>query len=164
MPAATLRDVGPFDVETLAALHAACFADAWSAAAMAALLTTPGTFSVLALTADQPAGFAMARVAAEDAEILSLCVLPRARRRGIGAALMVRVGASARQRGARAMFLEVAEDDSGARRFYQIAGFVEVGRRPGYYRRGDGRRANALVLRRQLEDWLCDGQEKPPGR
>jgi ribosomal-protein-alanine N-acetyltransferase len=52
--------------------------------------------------------------------------------------------------GAQALFLEVAEDDAGARRFYGSSGFVPVGRRRGYYRRAGRGRVDALVLRRPL--------------
>lgn len=126
---------------------------------MAALLATPGTFALLALVEGQPAGFVMARVAAQEAEVLSLCVLLQHRRRGIGRSLLTEAGERARGRGAETMFLEVAEDDAGARRFYDAAGFVPVGRRPGYYRRAGGARAAALVLRRQLGHWSQPGQE-----
>jgi ribosomal-protein-alanine N-acetyltransferase len=151
--AVALRAAGAFDLDILAALHAACFADAWSVRAMAALLATPGTFALIAAAGGEPAGFVMARVAAEEAEVLSLCVLPAHRRGGIGRRLLDRAGALAVQRGAAALFLEVAEDDPGARQFYAASGFAQVGRRADYYRRPAGRRASALVLRRQLPNW-----------
>jgi ribosomal-protein-alanine N-acetyltransferase len=52
--------------------------------------------------------------------------------------------------GARAVFLEVEEDNTPARRLYQRSGFREVGRRPGYYRQDRDKAATALVLRRDL--------------
>ena len=77
----------------LAALHGRCFEDAWSTQAMAEVLGSPGAFAYVAVvpadgTADQPVGFALARRAGDDAELLTLCVLPDARRRGMGAALL----------------------------------------------------------------------------
>ncbi|HEY0838393.1 MAG TPA: alanine acetyltransferase, partial [Azospirillum sp.] len=42
-----------------------------------------------------------------------------------------------------------AEDNAAARALYAAAGFATVGRRPGYYKRPDGRVA-ALVLRRSF--------------
>ena len=73
----------------LAALHAGCFAGnaRWDEPAMAALLAMPGCFAVA-----DPDGLALARVAADEAELLTVGVLPRARRRGVGCAGLVEVG------------------------------------------------------------------------
>jgi ribosomal-protein-alanine N-acetyltransferase len=50
----------------------------------------------------------------------------------------------------RAVFLEVDEDNVPARKLYARAGFLQVGRRPGYYAQGRDKAATALVLRRDL--------------
>ncbi|GIK97551.1 MAG: alanine acetyltransferase [Alphaproteobacteria bacterium] len=144
-----LRPVGPFDLDCLAALHAACFPDPWSATAMATLLATPGSFGVLSATPDQPAGFVLARVAADEAEILSIGVGPGWRRRGIARQLLAAVSARAAESGARRLFLEVAADNHPARALYLREGFAQVGRRPRYYRRAGGA-VDALVLARAL--------------
>ena len=91
-------------------------------------------------------GFVLARVAAEDGEIIALGVLPEARRGGAGALLVEGAIEGAGGLGATALFLEVAEDNEAARSLYRSRGFFPVGRRPGYYRRPDGRIA-ALVMR-----------------
>ncbi len=51
---------------------------------------------------------------------------------------------------ARAVYLEVAEDNAAARRLYGREGFSIAGRRRGYYRRAASREMAALVLRRDL--------------
>jgi len=132
---------GPAD---LAALHAAAFppADRWGAEAIGLMLELPGTFAL-----HHPRqGFVLARVAAEQAEVLTLAVHPAARRQGHGAALLMGAMAGARARGATTMFLEVAESNAAARGLYAAAGFAEVGRRRRYYPDG----GDALVLRRDL--------------
>ena len=134
----------PGDAPDLAALHAAAFppAERWDAAAIRVLLELPGGFGLL-----QPgAGFVLARVAADEAEILTLAVAPAARRLGHGGALLAGAMAAAVARGAVAMFLEVAEPNAAARALYAAAGFAEAGRRRRYYPDG----ADALVLRREL--------------
>ncbi|MBX6324269.1 MAG: GNAT family N-acetyltransferase, partial [Rhodospirillaceae bacterium] len=118
-----LREAGPLDLAALAALHAACFAEHWDAAALAALLAGPGCCAVLALLADRPVGFVMLRTAGGEAEILSIGVDPAFRRRRIGMRLLEAACARAARAGAESLYLEVAEDDSGARRFYGAAGF-----------------------------------------
>jgi ribosomal-protein-alanine N-acetyltransferase len=106
------------------------------------MLGLPGSFGVL-----RPAqGFVLARTAADEAEVLTLAVLPAARRQGIGGALLAEALAGARLRGACAMFLEVSARNAAALALYAGAGFAEVGRRRRYY--ADG--ADALVLRRDL--------------
>ncbi len=150
---APVRPAGPFDLELLAVLHAASFEEAWSAQAIAELLAMPGAFGLIACTGavsdPLPAGFLLARIAAEDCEILSVGVLPAMRRRGLAHSLMEEAGAHARAVGARRMFLEVAEDNWCARRLYAALGFAPIGRRQGYYRGAAGPVA-ALTMRRLL--------------
>jgi ribosomal-protein-alanine N-acetyltransferase len=127
--------------ERLAGIHAATFPAPWDATALAGLLTQAGVFAV-----EQPDGFILLRTVADEAEILTLAVHPKARRRGLGARL-VRVGvAGAAAQGATRLFLEVADDNAAALALYARAGFSEAGRRPGYYARPDGGRQDALIL------------------
>ena len=102
----------------------------------------PGAFGLWR----EAAGLVLARMAADEAEILTFGVAPNARRRGHGAALLRGAVDGARARGAGAMFLEVAAGNAPALALYAREGFAEVGRRRRYY--SDG--ADALVLRRDL--------------
>ena len=153
--APTIRPVGPFDLALVAALHAACFADGWNAAAIAALLAGPGAFGLVAAEGEEPGGFVLARPAADEAEILAIGVLAAARRRGLGRALLAAAMARLAAAGIRRLLLEVAEDNLAARRLYQQAGFAPVGRRPGYYRER-GAATAALIMARAL-DATADG-------
>ncbi len=117
-------------------------ADAWDASAIAKLLRMPGAIGFL----DPAGGMVMARVAADEAEILTLAVAAAARRHGIGGRLLARAGRAAGEAGATRLFLEVAEANAGARALYAGAGFSQCGRRPRYY--SDG--SDALVLHRRL--------------
>jgi ribosomal-protein-alanine N-acetyltransferase len=125
----------------LAALHAAAFPpdQAWGAEAIGLMLGMAGAQGF-----HSPGqGFVLARIAADEAEILTLAVAPAARRQGHGTALMAAALAAARARGAAAMLLEVAEGNAAARALYAALGFVPVGRRRRYY--ADG--TDALILR-----------------
>jgi [ribosomal protein S18]-alanine N-acetyltransferase len=133
------------DLETLAAIHRACFAEGWSATAFGELLDTPGTF---ALKSEH--GFILARVAAGEAEILSLGVMPSARRSGQAQTLVMEAAAKAHVQGATAMFLEVGFRNEAARRLYTKLGFREVGLRKGYYRLPGQTPEDALTLRAEL--------------
>jgi ribosomal-protein-alanine N-acetyltransferase len=127
-----------------AALHAAAFPpeERWGAEALALMLAMPGAFAQHI----PGIGFVLARVAADEAEILTLAVVPQARRQGHGGVLLAAALAGAAARGATAMLLEVSADNAAAQALYATAGFVEVGRRRRYY--ADG--SDALVLRRAL--------------
>lgn len=131
----------------LAAIHAEAFAapgdSPWPETAFADLLTQAGVFAV-----EAPDGFILMRTAADEAEILTLAVRPGARRTGLGARLVGEGALAAAARGAARVFLEVAGDNTAARALYARAGFVEAGRRPGYYRPAvpGGPRRDALVL------------------
>lgn len=143
-----IREAGAAAAELLALLHAAAFppAERWGAQAIGLLLGLPGHFAVLAEEAGVPLGFAMGRVASEEAEVLTLAVTPARRRAGIGRALMRALMAEAAARGATALFLEVSEANAAARALYERVGAVAVGRRPRYYPDG----SDALVLRAAL--------------
>jgi ribosomal-protein-alanine N-acetyltransferase len=136
-------------VARLAALHAAAFAEPWDAAAFHALLGQAGVFAV-----EAPDGFILMRAVADEAEILTLAVCPRARRRGLGGWLVGEGAVEAAARGAVRLFLEVAADNAPARALYARAGFAEAGRRPGYYARPDGGRQDALLLALNLSPAL----------
>ena len=48
----------------------------------------------------------------------------------------------------------MAEDNAAAIALYRAAGFVEAGRRPGYYPRSDGPAAAALILTLDITERL----------
>ena len=144
--------------EALAAIHAAAFAGAgraWSGPEILSLLTEAPVGLRLAhhehppRGALAPAGFALYRTAADEAELLTIAVAPADRRAGLGAALLGACEAGARLAGAARMFLEVAEGNAAARGLYARAGYRECGRRRGYYLH-EGTREDALVLEKPL--------------
>ncbi|UEM21183.1 GNAT family N-acetyltransferase [Skermanella mucosa] len=97
----------------------------------------------------QPVGFVLARVAAGEGEIITIGIDSAARRAGAGGALLDAAADTARDCGAESLFLEVAEDNNPALRLYRRRGFLEIGRRPNYYRRIDGAVA-AIVMKLEL--------------
>lgn len=130
----------------LADLHAEAFAAPWDASAFAALLSHPG----MVLEAEA-GGFVLVRVAADEAEVLTLAVRPASRRAGLGARLMRAAAGRSATLGARRLFLEVAEDNLAARHLYDRLGFQSTGRRPRYYARQGGPSVDALLLAVNLD-------------
>ena len=133
------------DPDALAALHARAFTTPppWGAESFAGLLASPLTFLE---TAPDGAAFLLGRVIAGEAELLTLATDPASRRQGLAQQLMARFEATARARGATEAFLEVAEDNAPARALYAGCGYVQTGRRPGYYVAPTGNPVAALIL------------------
>jgi ribosomal-protein-alanine N-acetyltransferase len=149
-PEPVLSEAGPRDAAALAALHAAAFRRGWSEDEFERLLLDHNVIVHRAITGRTLAGFILSRLAAGEAEILSVAVAASRRSRGLGRKLLDLHLRRLAGLGATAVFLEVDEDNAPARRLYARAGFRDVGRRPAYYARGAQPPANALVLRRDL--------------
>ncbi|CAN5540741.1 ribosomal protein S18-alanine N-acetyltransferase [soil metagenome] len=80
----------------------------------------------------------------ETAQILTVGVIPAARRRGVGRLLVRALVAEARRRAADEVLLEVREDNDSARKLYASEGFTVLGLRRGYYDHG---RVHAVTMR-----------------
>lgn len=141
----------------LAALHARAFGGAepgWGEEGIAGLLARPGTILAIAARdgAARAEGFVLMHRVGDDAEVLTLAVLPEARRHGLARGLLAAAAAAARAAGARVLHLEVAAGNRAARALYEVMGLRVTGRRPGYYRRADGTREDALLMSAPLGD------------
>jgi ribosomal-protein-alanine N-acetyltransferase len=147
------RPLGALDLDRAAVLHRQAFEPLgerpWTRRDMAELLASPGVAGLFVEVEGREDGFALWRTVADEAELLTIAVQFDRRRHGLGRALLAAVVGQARRCGAQCLFLEVGADNEPARSFYSQAGFVEVGRRPDYYRRHTGF-ADALVLRLTL--------------
>ena len=143
-----IEAVGADAAELLGHLHARAFAKPWSMAEIAKLMENPAVFAVVS-RASEPQGFAMAWAAAGDAELLTVAVIPEARRKGVGASLVSAASVTALVRGSASMHLEVAEDNHAARALYAKLGYEEAGRRHAYYA-GEGGFVDAIVMKRTL--------------
>ncbi|HXP97883.1 MAG TPA: GNAT family N-acetyltransferase [Telmatospirillum sp.] len=144
-----LQPIAPAHAAVLAAMHRICFAEPWDEKAMSELLAMPGAFGFLAAPKPgeaHPQGFILCRTAGDEAEVLTVLVLPPCRRRGVATALLARATEMAGQAGATVLFLEVAADNDSARHLYSTQGFEQVGCRPRYY----GNAIDALVMKRSL--------------
>jgi ribosomal-protein-alanine N-acetyltransferase len=148
-PPLKIRPVEGFDLPVLTALHAACFSapwdQPWTQRSFSEVLQMPGAGARIAALGSEPVGFAVARVVADEAELLLIGIHPEHRRAGHGRILLDHMCDALRKAGAARLFLEVAEINPPATAFYRAAGFEPVGRRPKYYENAD-----ALVLVKAL--------------
>lgn len=120
-------------------------ADAWSPTLLAEGVAgrVPHAIYLVAEVSDQVVGHAVVSAVADVAELQRIAVSPALRRTGVASALLAACADVATTSGADRLLLEVREDNSGALSFYAARGFVEVDRRPRYYRDG----TTAVVLR-----------------
>lgn len=126
------------------------FGEAWTEAQCAGILGLPGSWLLIARAGPDPAGFAMLRKVAHEAELLLIAVRNRYRRQGIARALLDQAMAEALNDGIETLHLEVREGNP-AMELYRSAGFVQVGTRRSYYRGRTGKVFDALTFKRRLD-------------
>ncbi len=143
------------DLPQAAAIHRLRFASPWSDGELHCLLVQDTVFGFVARQSNAygrplTGGFVLSRVAAGEAEILTIGVDPRFARLGLGWRLMRAALREARDQAAEAVFLEVDETNVAAIGLYRKLGFVDVGKRRAYYQGAGGTRTAALVMRLDL--------------
>lgn len=146
----TIRQASGGEAPILAALHAECFDNAWTAAEFAKLMAMPGALTCLACEGDEPLAFLLARRAGGEAEILAIGTRPFARRRGIAGQLMAHLAQELRRTHEAQLFIEVAADNQAALGLYAAQGFAVTGKRKAYYEKPGGARQDAIVMMKAL--------------
>lgn len=148
-----ILDARPADAAALAALHRIAFRHGWSEAEFERLLSDRVAVAHVARAnggRGAVIGFVLSHCIDFEAEILLVALAPAERGRGIASKLMARHLGRLAASGVKRIFLEVDEGNVAAQKLYARLGFVEVGRRGGYYRKPGGAAA-ALVLSRDLQ-------------
>lgn len=148
--AALVEPATSADAPRLAQIHGASFHRGWGEAEFEHMLSQPNTLAHRLRWGRRTIGFAISRIGADEAEILSIALDPRFRGRGMSRhLLLIHLGHLA-GRGVRSIFLEVEENNQPARRLYERTGFIVVGGRERYYQQPNGEQLNALLMRRDL--------------
>lgn len=145
-------DARPGDASALAALHRISFRHGWSESEFERLLSDRAAIAHVARAnggRGVVVGFVLSHRIDHEAEILLVALAPGERGHGTAAKLLSRHLGRLAAAGVARVFLEVDEGNAPARKLYARAGFSEVGRRSGYYRKAEGNAA-ALVLGREL--------------
>lgn len=131
----------------MAEIYAAAFPESrpWEAAEISDILSGRFGFFV-----PHDVGFALGRVVAGEAELITIAVEPAHQGRGYGADILLQFENECRARGASEIFLEVAQDNPGALALYGRCGYAFCGERPGYYTRTDGTQIAASLMKKAL--------------
>jgi ribosomal-protein-alanine N-acetyltransferase len=134
-------------VETIAALERICFTEPWPAESFISELCNPLAVYFVAERDNAVLGYAGMHVILDEGHITNVAVSPEYRRHGVGRALCEALFHIAAQRALRLLTLEVRAGNYAAQDMYRKLGFVEVGRRAGYY---TAPREDALLMTKDL--------------
>ncbi|HEY6548791.1 MAG TPA: ribosomal protein S18-alanine N-acetyltransferase [Vicinamibacteria bacterium] len=162
MKGLVLESAGPGDLDALLEIERTSYSHPWTRRNFEGeLAVEQGTFLVLREAANREStdgglrGYCAFRVVAGEMHLMNLTVAPGGRRQGLGRLLLRLVLDLGARREARACHLEVREGNTAALGLYRTSGFVEAGRRKGYYNQP---REDALMLQRDL---LPGGRKEP---
>lgn len=146
----TVREVRWQDLAELAEHEVSLFGpDAWSLASWwGELAGRPRREYLLAEDEGGVAGYAGLDHGGDTSDVMTIAVLPRARRTGLGRRLLDELVARSVRAGAERLLLEVRADNAAARGLYAARGFELLQTRRAYYPGG----VDALVLALDLTD------------
>lgn len=136
--------LSPAYVDLMTALHQQCFDAPWTKDDFLSLLSLPTTKGLINET-----GMIICSVCGEDAEILTLCVLPQHRKKGIATEMIEQMGRYIKKFQVVSLILEVNVNNTAALKLYEKCGFNKIGMRKDYYKTPAGRQ-DALVLQKKL--------------
>lgn len=146
-PELALREVGRESAGILTGIHSQCFPNYWNLEAFSDFFSVAGTRALLVEEeGGAPVAIMVFRLQHEQADIITICVLPAWRRHGIARLLLTQAMRLARQGGVTDLFLDVEEGNAAAIALYQGFGFTQINRRRLYYRQKDGSFTDALVM------------------
>lgn len=138
------------DAPRLSQLHRASFHRGWGTDEFEQILIERNALAHRLRLGGATIGFIVSRIAADEAEILSVAVAHKHRGRGFSRDLLRTHLGHLAGHGLKTVFLEVEENNRPARALYERAGFRVVGRRERYYKDAGGEQLNAVVMRRDL--------------
>jgi [ribosomal protein S18]-alanine N-acetyltransferase len=144
----TMRLMAEHDFPAVVALDRSSHLTPWTEGNFRDALTA-GNLCLVGEQAGVLVACAVLQMAAGDAELLTMAVLPTARRKGLGRQLLRELVARASAYRAAAVWLEVRVSNTAAIGLYREAGFAEIGWRKGYYRTAEGRE-DAIMMRLAL--------------
>lgn len=120
-------------LDAAARLEQLCFSAPWSRRALQEELTNPAAVYLAALVGGRVAGYAGMRHAAGEGYIDNIAVDPAFRRRGVATALLGQLEEFARRNHFAFLTLEVRPSNEPALRLYEKLGYMQAGRRRGFY-------------------------------
>jgi len=126
------------DLDAVLEIESASFARPWTREHFRDEIQSPFGVPLVAVVSESHlAGYLCLKIIFDEAEILDVAVAPDCRGLGIGRFLVRHALTLCRERRVARLGLEVRTGNDAAIGLYQSLGFVESGRRKGYYENGD---------------------------
>ena len=140
--------MSPDHVPQVARLEKECFHDPWSENSVAGELGNPLSLWLVALDGQQVVGYVGSQSVMGEADMMNIAVSSQYRRMGIAQSLVERLVLALRGKNVSSLTLEVRASNEPAKALYSKLGFLQIGRRPNYYRNP---KEDALILRKEWE-------------
>lgn len=133
-------------VVQVAELEKVCFSSPWSETSIRSELTNPLSFWLVAVENGKLLGYVGSQSIMDEADMMNVAVEPNSRRRGIGRQLVEALVRVLAEKQVHSLTLEVRASNEPAKALYEQLGFLQIGRRPNYYRNP---KEDALILRKE---------------
>ncbi len=150
----TVKDLGIDSINCLANLHKKSFTRGWGAHDFA-LFLQDNKMKVLGAFSNgdkNPNAFLLVRCVADEAEVISIAVGRRHRRKGVAEGMLDVAIDTLYDKGIKELHLEVDENNKGAVELYNQAGFEVIGERKAYYKSEKGEKASSALMMRLILD------------
>ena len=138
------------DVDEVWALECSVFPYPWSRGNFADAVASGYDCWTVRDADGELAGYYLLMYALDEAHLLDVAVAGKRQRQGLGRRLLYQIGARALGQGMESILLEVRPSNERALEVYRRHGYVEIGRRKGYYPAGPAGREDAIVMRLDL--------------
>ena len=135
-------------VAAIAELESICFSDPWSVNSISSEVENPLSLWLVAMDGDHLVGYVGSQSVLGWADMMNLAVSPDYRCQGIGRELVQRLIDQLKANDVTCLTLEVRASNENAIKLYNSLGFIEVGKRPGYYHHP---KEDALILRKEWD-------------
>ncbi len=128
-----VRQMRPEDILQVVEIEKNTFSQPWSEKSFRDTLNREDTLYLVAEEQGEILGYCGLWQSLDEGEIPNVAVKERARRRGVGKALLTEMLSQGKKRGITAYTLEVRVSNRVAIRLYEKAGFRQEGLRPRFY-------------------------------
>ena len=142
----TIKKMETCHITGVAELEKICFSDPWSEKSVASELENELALWLVAEEGGFVAGYIGSQTVLGETDMMNIAVHPNFRRRGIAESLVVSLVQELRSVDSKSLTLEVRASNDPAIGLYRKLGFIQAGRRPGYYRNP---KEDALILRKE---------------
>ena len=129
-----IETMKPHHIGTVAQLERENFSMPWSENVLSSELNNPLSLWLVAVEDNSVVGYVGSQIVPDEADMMNIAVSTDYRRKGIARELVCSLLTALKERGVVSLTLEVRASNEPAKALYETMGFVQVGRRPNYYR------------------------------